>query len=69
MTFILGKAADPLLPADVEHEHVWKTASAHDTSQGRVFYVHCEICHAHRVLMQEIDRVLPVTASRVIRAG
>lgn len=37
----------------VDHEHAWRTESAHTTSDGRVLYVRCVGCGTRRVDLQQ----------------
>lgn len=47
-----GIATEQSWRTDAIHEHGWLTESSHQTSEGRVLYVHCAGCGVRRVDLQ-----------------
>ena len=53
-------------PSLSSHEHAWRIESQHPTSLGRVLYVRCLGCGAHRVDLQQRFDDPPAALSREV---
>lgn len=56
-------ATRPVGTGPGDHEHGWRTESAHRTSEGTVRYVRCPACGARRVDLQRGPEQPPVALS------
>ncbi|WP_200847036.1 hypothetical protein [Microbacterium sp. 18062] len=61
---LLGPSPDMLTTS--EHEHAWRTESAHTTSEGRVLYVECVACGTRRVDLQPHTGLPPTALSTMV---
>ncbi|MEX0152765.1 hypothetical protein [Microbacterium sp. LMI1-1-1.1] len=54
----------PVVAPASRHEHAWVTSSSHATSEGRIRYVRCVDCGAHRVDLEPRAVVVPEALTR-----